>query len=72
MPFFDSLTRLLTPKNQGAPTVKRPDPDFLGESLALHFLVEHFGLKDDDFARLTAELTPDIQGPARLWITIYA
>lgn len=72
MRFFDSLTRLLTPKNQGAPTVKRPDPDFLGESLALHFLVEHFGLKDDDFARLTAELTPDIQGPARLWITIYA
>lgn len=72
MRFLDSLTRLLIPKNQAPPPVKRPDPDFLGESLALHFLFEHFGLKDDDFARLTAELTPDIQGPARLWITIYA
>ncbi len=71
MRLFDSLTRLLTSK-KAAPTVKRPDPDFLGESLAFHFLFEHFGLKDDDFARLTAELTPDIQGPARLWITIYA
>ena len=44
----------------------------MGEALAVNFLVGHFQLKEDDFARLTSELPTELRGPARLWITIYA
>ena len=44
----------------------------MGEFLALNFLFDHFGLKDEDFARLTNELPPELKRPAKLWITLYA
>ncbi len=54
------------------PTNEGPDADFMGEALAANFLVGHFQLKEDDFARLTSELPTELRGPARNWITIYA
>lgn len=69
-----SMTSLSFPPSDADPrlTNKGPDAEFIGEFLAANFLFEHFGLKDDDFARLTGELPTELRGPAKLWIIIYA
>lgn len=60
--FSISSSLFSSPSADPHPPNEGPDAEFMGEALAANFLVEHFQLKEDDFARLTSELPTELRG----------
>jgi hypothetical protein len=68
MSFLDSIVRAVGRK---PPAPKRPDAELMGDVLVSNFLFDHFGLTDEDFSRLTANVPSELRLQAKLWIVIY-